>query len=413
MDGMSLRTIASLTLAVAVLLFPAFAQKKTWTDAEVMKVHRSALLIDTHNDVTSKTVEGFDIGPRAKDGHTDIVRMKEGGQGGIFFAVYVGAEYVEGNHSARRTLQMIDTVRHDIIEGHPNDLAFAGSVADILAARKHGKIAALMGIEGGHAIEDDVRLLRDYYALGVRYMTLTHVNNNAWATSSGDKPRPEGEPKGLTELGKQVIHEMNRLGVMVDISHVSDATFWDVLATSEAPPIASHSSCRAISNIPRNMTDEMIQALARKGGVVQINFGCEFLSQKSADSSPMANPAAMAKIQAQFQDIKDPKERHAAMEKMFEQIGAKTVRATIDDVVSNIDHIKQIAGVDAVGLGSDFDGVGCVPTDLDDVSKWPNLTRKLLEKGYSPAEIRKIYGGNLLRVMGAAEKTAARLRSAR
>lgn len=398
---------------MAAFLLPAAAQKKTWTDAEVMKVHRSALLIDTHNDVTSKTVEGFDIGPRAKDGHTDIARMKEGGQGGIFFAVYVGADTVEGNHAAHRTLQMIDTVRHDIIERYPNDIAFAGSVAEVLAARKHGKIAALMGIEGGHAIEDDVRLLRDYYALGIRYMTLTHTNNNTWATSSGDKPRPEGEPKGLTDLGKQVVHEMNRLGVMADISHVSDATFWDVLAASEAPPFASHSSCRAISNIPRNMTDEMIQALAKKGGVVQINFGCEFLSQKSADSSPMGDPATMAKIQAQVKDIKDPKERRAAMLKIFEEISSKTVRASVDDVVANIDHIKQIAGINAVGLGSDFDGVGCTPEGLDDVSKWPNLTRKLLEKGYSGAEIRKIYSGNLLRVMGETEKTSAHLRAAK
>jgi membrane dipeptidase len=392
---------------------PVLAQKKTWTDAEVMKVHRSALLIDTHNDVTSRTVDGFDFGPRAKDGHTDITRLKEGGQGGIFFAVFVSADNVEGNHSAHRTLQMIDTVRHDIIERYPNDVAFAGSVADILAARQHGKIAALMGIEGGHAIEDDVRLLRDYYALGIRYMTLTHTNNNTWATSSGDKPRPEGQPKGLTELGNQVIHEMNRLGMLVDISHVSDATFWDVLKTSEAPPFASHSSCRAISNIPRNMTDEMIKALAEKGGVVQINFGCEFLSQKAADSSPMNDPAVMAKVREMMKNVTDPKERRAAVEKMFEEMGAKTVKATIDDVVANIDHVKQVAGVDAVGLGSDFDGVGCTPVGLEDVSKWPNLTRKLLEKGYSPAEIRKVYSGNLLRVMGEAEKTSARLRAAK
>jgi membrane dipeptidase len=396
-----------------VLIQPVLAQKKTWTDAEVMKVHRSALLIDTHNDVTSRTVDGFDFGPRAKDGHTDIARLKEGGQGGIFFAVFVSADNVEGNHSAHRTLQMIDTVRHDIIERYPNDVAYAGSVADVLAARQHGKIAALMGIEGGHAIEDDVRLLRDYYALGIRYMTLTHTNNNTWATSSGDKPRPEGQPKGLTELGNQVIHEMNRLGMLVDISHVSDATFWDVLKTSQAPPFASHSSCRAISNIPRNMTDEMIKALAEKGGVVQINFGCEFLSQKAADSSPMNDPAVMAKVREMMKTITDPKERRAAVEKMFEEMGAKTVKATIDDVVANIDHVKQVAGVDAVGLGSDFDGVGCTPVGLEDVSKWPNLTRKLLEKGYSPAEIRKIYSGNLLRVMGEAEKTSARLRAAK
>lgn len=413
MNEMSLRTIGSLAFAAAVLLLPAFAQKKTWTDAEVMKVHRSALLIDSHNDVTSKTVDGFDIGPRTRDGHTDIARMKEGGQGGIFFAVYVSADNVEGNHSAHRALQMIDTVRHDIVGRYPDDFAFAGSVAEILDARKHGKIAALMGVEGGHAIEDDVRLLRDYYALGVRYMTLTHVNNNSWATSSGDQPRPEGQPKGLTEFGKQLVHEMNRLGMLVDISHVSDATFWDVLATSEAPPFASHSSCRAISNIPRNMTDEMIQALAKKGGVVQINFGCEFLSQKSADSSPFGNPATMARLQAEVKPIQDPKERHATLEKMMDEMGSKTVRASIDDVVANIDHIKEIAGVDAIGLGSDFDGVTCTPAGLDDVSKWPNLTRKLLEKGYSEEEIRKIYGGNLLRMLGDAEKTSARLRAAR
>jgi len=410
---MSSRTPGLLFVTATAALLPVSAQQKTWTDDEVLKVHRAALLIDTHNDVTSRIVDGFDIGLRARDGHTDLVRMKEGGQGGIFFAVYVDAAYVEGNHAAHRALQLIDAVRHDVVARYPNDFAFAGSVAEILAARKHGKIAALMGIEGGHAIEDDPRLLRDFYALGVRYMTLTHVNNNAWATSSGDKPRPAGQPQGLTELGKQVIHEMNRLGMLVDISHVSDATFWDVLATSEAPVMASHSSCRAISNIPRNMTDEMIRALAQKGGVVQINFGCEFLSQKAADSTPFGNPAMKAAVDAEFKDIPDPKQRQAAIEKKSDELSAKIVPATIDDVVANIDHVKQIAGVDAVGLGSDFDGIGCTPRGLDDVSKWPNLTHKLLEKGYTPEEIRKVYGGNLLRVMGAAEQTAARLQAAK
>lgn len=403
-------------IAALAFVFPAticFTQApRKVTDAEVARTTRDAILIDTHDDVPSRTVSGYDIATPNKAGQTDLPRMK-GFLGAEFFAVFVDASYVDGNHSANRALQMIDTVKTDIIAAHPNDFVFATTAADIERAHNQHKIAALMGIEGGHAIEDSLRLLRDYYALGIRYMTLTHTNNNTWATSSGDKPRPEGQPQGLTELGKQVVHEMNRLGMLVDISHVSDATFWDVLATSEAPPFASHSSCRAISNIPRNMTDEMIQALAKKGGVVQINFGCEFLSQKSADSSPMGNPATMAKLQAALKDIKDPKERHAAMEKMIDDMSIKTVRATIDDVVANIDHIKQIAGVDAVGLGSDFDGVSCTPVGLDDVSKWPNLTRKLLEKGYSPAEIRKIYSGNLLRVMGAAEQTSARLRAAR
>src|SRR6266849_1772430 len=214
--------ICALLFAVALA---AWSQNRTVSDEEVMKVHRSALLIDTHNDVTSRTLEGFDIGPRAKDGHTDIARMREGGLGAQFFAVYVAPEYVSGNHSANRTLQMIDTVRHDIIAKYPNDFAFATTAAEIEAAHKRGKIAALMGIEGGHGIEDSLRLLRDYYALGARYMTLTHSNTNNWADSSGDVTRENVKHhNGLTDFGKDVVREMNRLGMMVDISHVADKT---------------------------------------------------------------------------------------------------------------------------------------------------------------------------------------------
>ncbi len=357
-------------VAAGVAAGIAAAQNRTFSDAEVMRVHRSALLIDTHNDITSRTVAGFDIGPRNTSDHpthTDLVRMKEGGIGAQFFAVYVAAQYVDGNHSANRTLQMIDTVRHDIIGKYPNDFAFATTAAEIEAAHKQGKIAALIGIEGGHAIEDSLRLLRDYYALGVRYMTLTHSNTNNWADSSGDMDRAGVEHhNGLTDFGKDVVREMNRLGMMVDISHVADKTFWDALEVSRAPIFASHSSCRALADVPRNMTDEMIVALAKKGGVVQINFSCGFLKAGAGTSQ----------------------------------------RATLADVVAHIDHVKQIAGVAAVGIGSDFDGIGCAPEGLDDVSKFPNLTRALLEKGYSADDIRKIYGGNLLRVMRAVEKTA-------
>ncbi len=344
----------------------ALAQTRTVTDAEVMKVHKSALLIDTHNDITSRTVDGFDIGPRNtsdKPTHTDLVRMKEGNIGAQFFAVYVAGGYVNGNHSANRALQMIDTVRHDIIERYPNDFVFATTAADIEAAHKRGKIAALMGIEGGHAIEDSLRLLRDYYALGVRYMTLTHSNTNNWADSSGDITKPDVQHhNGLTDFGKDVVREMNRLGMMVDIAHVADKTFWDALETSKAPVFSSHSSCRALADVPRNMTDEMIVAMAKKGGVIQINFSCGFL-----------------------------------------KVGAKP---TVADVAAHIDHVRQIAGIDAVGIGSDFDGIGCAPEGLDEVSKFPNLTRALLEKGYSAEDIRKVYGGNLLRVMRAVEKAA-------
>ncbi len=344
----------------------AFAQNRVITEAEVMKVHKSALLIDTHNDITSRTVEGFDIGPRNtsdRPTHTDLVRMKEGNIGAQFFAVYVAANYVNGNHSANRALQMIDTVRHDIIGRYPNDFVFAGTAADIEAAHKQGKIAALMGIEGGHAIEDSIRLLRDFYALGVRYMTLTHSNTNNWADSSGDINKPDVQHhNGLTDFGKDVVREMNRLGMMVDISHVADKTFWDALEVSKAPIFASHSSARALADVARNMTDEMIVALAKKGGVVQINFSCGFL-----------------------------------------KVGS---RPNVNDVVAHIDHIKQIAGINAIGIGSDFDGIGCAPEGLDEVSKFPNLTRALLEKGYSAEDIRKIYGQNFLRVMRAVEKAA-------
>ncbi|MCW5964884.1 MAG: dipeptidase [Bryobacterales bacterium] len=385
----------------------ACTQTRAVADADVDRVHKSAILIDTHNDVTSFTVEGMDIGEPNPERHTDLARMKKGGMGAQFFAVYVAASYVDGNRAANRTLEMIDTVRHDIIGKYPNDFHFATSVADIREARKRGKIAALMGIEGGHAIEDSLRLLRAFYDLGIRYMTLTHSNSNNWADSSGDIEKPNN---GLSPFGKQVVAEMNRLGMLVDISHVSDKTFWDVIETSKAPPFASHSSARALANIPRNMTDVMIVALAKKGGVVQINFGCEFLSQKSADASEQARPAFIAAMRELGEKYKnDPEKLRQARQEMFRSVRRDhpVVPATLEDVVAQIDHVAKIAGVDAVGIGSDFDGVGCVPTGLSDVSMWPSLTRALLEKGYSQQDILKIYGENTLRVMAAAEMVAA------
>lgn len=364
-------------IALFVSLLAA-GQTRPVTEAQVMKVHRSALLIDGHNDVTSLTVDGWDIGTHNKSAHTDIERLRKGGIGAQFFAAYVGARYMDGNHAAHRALQMIDTIRHDIVAKHPETFTLATTADGIVRARKQKKIAALIGIEGGHAIEDDPRLLRDFYQLGARYMTLTHTRNLTWAGSSAEK-----ESRGLNENGRAIIAEMNRLGMMVDIAHVSDQTFWDVLKASRAPVFSSHSGARAVSNIPRNMSDEMIQAVAKKGGVVMINLGCEFLSQRSADTSPWINTAL-------------PKD-------------ARCQQASIDDVVAHIEHIRKIASVDAIGLGSDFDGVECVPKGLEDTSQWPNLTRKLLEKGYTPADIRKIYGQNVLRVMRAAEQTARSL----
>jgi len=395
-------TIALLACASLYAQAPG-RTKRTVTDAEVMRVHKSAIVIDTHNDITSSTVEGTDIGLPNKDTHTDLPRMRKGGMGAQFFAVFVAANYVEGNHAAHRTLDMIDTVHHDIIEKYPKDFLFATTAADVRKARAQGKIAALLGIEGGHAIEDDLRLLRRFYSEGVRYMTLTHTNNNSWAGTSSDSAN-----KGLTEFGKQVVHEMNRLGMIVDISHVSDQTFLDALETSEAPIFASHSSCRAISPVPRNMTDAMIVAMAKKGGVIQINFDCGYLNPEVAKESA----GHMAKLRPMFAELQkkyanDPAGRRDAMRQVRrEMYPGGSQRATLADVVAHINHVVKIAGVDAVGIGSDFDGVGCVPTDLDSVDKWPNLTRALLEEGYTAGEVQKIYGENTLRVMAAVEKKA-------
>lgn len=399
--------------SLALLALPLAAQQHTVTQAEVDRITRDAILIDTHNDVTSLTVTGYDIATPNKNGQTDLARMK-GFLGAEFFAVYVGAEYVNGNHSANRTLQMIDTVRTDVIAAHPKEFVFATTADDIVRAHNQHKIAALMGIEGGHSIEDSLRLLRDYYALGVRYMTLTHFNTNNWADSQGDVDKPDvTHHDGLTPFGKDVVREMNRLGMMVDISHTADKTFFDALETSSAPIIASHSGCRAVSSYTRNMTDDMIKALAAKGGVVQINFGCDFLSQRYFDDSKPLQASLREQYMAAMK-LEDPAAKEAAIEKLRklrDEFTLKVPPATLADVVAQIDHAIKIGGVDHVGIGTDFDGVTCVPPDLDSYSKFPALTRALLEKGYSADDIKKIYGGNLLRVMRAVEQRARELSS--
>jgi membrane dipeptidase len=398
----------------AVLAFAAasLGQRRTVTDEEVARVHRSALLIDTHNDVTWNVYEGFDFGRRTNQLHTDLPRLKEGGFGAVFFSAYVDADYVAKNSSANRALQLIDTIRHDIAGRYPSDFLLAASVADIERARREGKIAALIGIEGGHAIEDSLRLLRAYYDLGVRYMTLTHSNTNNWADSSGDINRPGvRHHNGLTDFGRQVVREMNRLGMMVDISHVSDKTFFDALETSTAPIIASHSSARAVMNHPRNMTDDMIMALARKGGVVQVNFNCGFVSPRFAAAQQTENPKLEERFRQETGGKLSEPAGYIVYDRLRKEMGL--TRATLAELADHIDHIRRIAGVEAVGIGSDFNGVTCVPEGLEDVSKMPNLTRELLERGYSAEDIRKIYGGNLLRVMRAVEAERDRLRRAR
>jgi membrane dipeptidase len=380
------------------------------TQAEVDAITRDAILIDTHNDVPSLTVDGYDIATPNTQGMTDLPRMR-GYLGAEFFAVFVDAEYVQGNHSANRTLQMIDTVRTDVIAKHPNDFVYATTADDIERAHREHKIAALMGIEGGHAIEDSLRLLRDYYALGIRYMTLTHFNTNDWADSQGDFTDPKVKKhNGLTPFGKDVVREMNRLGMMVDISHVADKTFYDALEVSSAPMIASHSSCRALTSFTRNMTDDMIRALAEKGGVININFGCDFLSQRYYDDSKTGE-AELKRRRSAAEALKDPAAKQAALEVLKKETEPKIAPATLEDLVAHIDHAVKIAGIDHVGIGTDFDGLHCVPLAVDSYNKFPVLTRALLEKGYSAEDIKKIYGGNMLRAMRAVAKRADELKS--
>ena len=406
--AVSVRLMLLLSLAL-----PGTAQKsrtKPVTQAEVDKITRDAILIDTHNDVTSLTVEGYDIATPNKRGQTDLPRMR-GFLGAEFFAVFVDASYEKDHHSANRTLAMIDTVRTDIVAKHPGEFVLSTTAADIERAHKQKKIAALMGIEGGHAIEDSLRLLRDYYALGVRYMTLTHFTTNDWADAQGDFEDPKvTHHDGLTPFGKDVVREMNRLGMMVDISHTADKTFYDAIATSTAPIIASHSSTRALSSNTRNMTDDMIRALAKTGGTMQINFDCAYLSQRYEDESKPVMAALRAQY-AEIQKIEDPAAKAAAIEKLRADFANKIPPPTLADVVAQIDHAVQIGGIDHVGIGTDFDGVACVPPELDSYNKFPALTRALLKRGYSAEDIKKIYGGNLLRVMRAVEKRAEELKN--
>lgn len=352
--------------------------------ARAARLHREAIVIDTHNDVTSPmTDEGYDLGARDASGknQTDIPRMKEGGLDAEFFAIYVAAKYAKEGGAARRALDMIDGV-YEQARRHPESLEMAFTTADIRRLHRAGKIAALMGIEGGHAIEDSLSALRQFYRLGVRYMTLTHTNTNNWADSAGGIGNPaEKRHGGLSDFGKEVVREMNRMGMMVDISHVSDETFQDCIETSEAPLIASHSSCRALTNVPRNLTDEMLRALAKNGGVVMINFYNGFIN------TDYAKPGAPMPTQS-----------------------AKT--ATFDMLMAHFEHAIKVAGIDHVGIGSDFDGVdGMLPPGMEDVSKLPNITYELLKRGHSDADVKKVLGENLLRVMGEAERVAQRLQS--
>jgi membrane dipeptidase len=370
------------------------------------KLHTSSIVIDTHDDTTQRLLEpSFDIGTRLADGNIDIPRMREGGLNAIFFSIWIPSKTV-GPDAVKKAIDQIDAVR-EAVRKHPNDLVLATTADEVRAAKKQNKIAALMGVEGGHMIDNDLAVLRSYAVLGVRYMTLTHMGNTDWADSSTDTPAHNG----LTDFGKQVVLEMNRLGVMVDISHVSDKTFYDAIATSKAPVIASHSSARALTETPRNMTDDMMRALAKNGGVIQINYHVGFLSQEFRDFEK-AHPEAEKEINDEVK--KRCGDNEACSLVMGDQVvrdlmqAGKLPKVDWTKIIDHIDHAVKIAGIDHVGLGSDFDGA-VMPIGMQDVTHLPQITGALLQQGYSESEIRKILGENTLRVMSEVERVSRQL----
>ena len=395
-----------LILGIIALLIGALPSVSTPSDEispRAKKLHTSAIIIDTHDDTTQRLLTpGFDIGIRHTDGSIDIPRMREGNLGAIFFSIWMSGT-VTGPEAVKRSLDQIDTVR-EMVRTHSKDLALCTTAAEVRRAHAEGKIAVLMGVEGGHMIASDLSVLRSYAALGVRYMTLTHYLNDEWADSSTDKPAHNG----LTDFGKDVVREMNRQGMMVDISHVADKTFYDALAVSQAPMIASHSSCRALCDHPRNMTDDMIKALASKGGVIQINYHIGFLSQEYRDATK-ANPDLDKQMQAEV-DKRCGKDEDCQLREgdnlVREAVNAgKLPRVGWEKIIDHIDHAVKLVGADHVGLGSDFDGAN-MPFGMESAADLPKITDALLKKGYSEADIRKILGENTLRVMEQVESIA-------
>jgi len=375
--------------------------EKLWQRA--LQIHRRAIVIDTHNDITTTMANNFfDLGGNPPTPYrTNIERMKKGGLTAEFFSLYIRPWYVENGGSARRTLDMIDAV-YRAVERHPRDLMIATSVADIRRAKQQGKIACLMGIEGGHAIEDSLATLREFHRLGVRYMTLTWNNTNNWA----DAGRGEKKYGGLNDFGREVVREMNRLGMLVDVSHVSDETMSDALDVSKAPIIASHSSARAISNVPRNIPDDLLRRIAKNGGVVHINFYSGFVD---TDTYTAQSRARDERLKAQQDAIdakyKDDPERRAEESDKLEQANPLPP-LPLSKLMDHFEHVIKVAGIDHVGIGADFDGANDMPQGAEDVSMLPNITYELLKRGYSETDIRKVLGGNTLRAMAEAERVA-------
>ena len=406
----------SVVLIVCCLASFAFAQDVVVTP-RAKAIHESAIVVDTHADTPQRFLdEGFDIGNTDPNdiGHISLDKARAGNLGAEFFSIWVDPGTILPDQYAQHTLDEIDSVYQQAAR-HPDRMMMAFSVADIERAHKEKKLAALMGIEGGHSIQNDIRVLRDFYRLGVRYMTLSWSNTNEWADSSGDIDDPKIQHhNGLTDFGKQVVLEMNRLGMIVDISHVADKTFYDAIATSKAPVIASHSSARALTNAPRNMTDDMLRAVAKNGGVVQVNFFNGFDDQQYLDASKAQSKDREAEVKAYIDQQKAAGKTvsYIEVDRIERKWSAKIPRPPLKVLIDNIDHIAKVAGIDHVGLGSDFDGVsGATPQGMDSAADLPKITQGLLDRGYKAEDIHKILGGNTLRAFREIERVSREMQA--
>jgi len=405
------RAIFLLTI-VFLLATNALVRKVPADDiaARAHKLHFSSFVIDTHDDTTQRMFsKDYDLGKRNADGAVDIPRMREGGMNGIFFSIWIDGRTM-GPPAIQKALDQIDAVRENV-KRYPNDIVLARTAEEVRRAHSEGKIAALMGVEGGHMIGNDIRMVRIFSDLGVRYMTLSHFYNDEWADSSTDKPAHNG----LTDYGKDIVREMNRQGMLVDISHVSDKTFYDALEISKAPLIASHSSCRAICDHVRDMNDDMIKALAAKGGVIQINYEKSFIDQGYKDAYAKATGGVVelfAQIKKTCGDDEScfGREQSKIEQKLMDE--GKIPHVSWERIVDHIDHAVKLVGADHVGLGSDFDGAN-MPEGMEDASKLPKITEALLRKGYSESDVRKILGENTLRLLEQAETVSAEMQSQR
>ena len=415
MTPLRIASFALFLLTSALAIAQTTPSKSENVSARVRQIHNSAIVVDTHADTPQRFLDdNFDIGSTdPKDlGHVSLDKARAGNLGAEFFSIWVEPSF-KGQY-AHRAMDLIDSVYQQAAR-HPDRMMMAFSVDDIERAHKQKKLASLMGIEGGHAIENDLRLLRDFYKLGVRYMTLTWSNTNEWADSSGDISNPKIEHhNGLTDFGKQVVQEMNRLGIMVDISHVADKTFYDAVATSRAPVIASHSAARALSNHARNMTDDMLRAVTKNNGVVMVNFFSAFVDEnyrKVYEAQRKDEEAAVAAFVAQRKAEGKPVS-YAEYDRIQREWTAKIPRPPLKSLIDQIDHIAKIAGIDHVGLGSDFDGVsGATPEGIDSAADLPKITQGLLDRGYSADDIRKILGANLLHAFRDVERVSREMQT--